>query len=292
MKSPLLLSCLALAASATAVSPLSAQDGPRVEFPAASPAATIQQRVGLTDFEIKYSRPAVKGRKIFGDLVKFNEPWRTGANNNTTIKFSDAIKFGDKEVPAGTYSLFTVPGEKEWGVMLSSDIKQWGTATYKKENEVANLKVTPKTAADVQESMEISLDAITQDSAMLTIAWDKTRVSVKLTVPTVAKTQKAIDDALASGKELPGNFYAGAANFYFENNKELPKAIGWMDKAIEKNAKAWWLQRYKANMQIKTGDKAGAIASLKKSIELNAASETPFKAEMEQDKKLLASLEK
>lgn len=289
MKAPLVLSCLALVAS-SAVVRLSAQE--RIEFPAASPSATVQQRVGLTDFEIKYSRPSAKGRKIFGDLVKFGEPWRTGANNNTTIKFTDAVKFGDKEVAAGTYSLFTVPGEKEWSVMLSSDTKQWGTATYKKENEVANLKVTPAKLSDTVETLEVGLENLTQDSAMLVVAWEKTRISVKIGVPTAAKTQKLIDDALASGKDLPGGFYSGAANFYFENNKELPKAISWMDKAIEKNAKAWWLFRYKANMQIKAGDKAGAIASLKKSIELNSTSEQVFKAELEQDKTLLASLEK
>ncbi|MBS0658781.1 MAG: DUF2911 domain-containing protein [Verrucomicrobia bacterium] len=290
MKAPLILSCLALVASSAAVVRVSAQE--RIEFPAASPATTLQQRVGLTDFEIKYSRPSAKGRKIFGDLVKFGEPWRTGANNNTTIKFSDAVKFGDKEVPAGTYSLFTVPGEKEWSVMLSSDTKQWGTATYKKENEVANLKVTPGKLSDAVETLHIGLEDLTQDSAQLVVAWEKTRVAVKIGVPTASKTQKLIDDALASGKDLPGGFYSGAANFYFDNNKDLSKAIGWMDKAIEKNGKAWWLMRAKANMQIKSGDKKGAIATLKQAIEVHSASDQIFKAELEQDKKLLASLEK
>lgn len=289
IKSPLFLSCLALAVSTAALSSASAQE--RIEFPAASPAATLKQRVGLTDFEITYSRPSAKGRKIFGDLVKFGEMWRTGANNNTLIKFSDAVNFGGKEVPAGTYSLFTIPGEKEWTILLSSDTKQWGTATYKKEAEVANFKV-PAKASEMVETLDICLEELKTESAVLSISWEKTRVEVKIGVPTNTKTQKLIDDALASGKDLPGGFYAGAANFYFENNKELPKAIGWMDKAIEKNPKAWWLLRAKANMQIKANDKPGAVASLKKSIEIHSTSDQIFKAELEQDKKLLASLEK
>lgn len=289
LKSPLALSCLILTAAAAVVSPASAQEA-RIEFPAASPAASLKQRVGLTDLELTYSRPSVKGRKIFGDLVKFGEMWRTGANSNTVLKFSDPVNFGGKEVPAGSYSLFTIPGEKEWTVLLSSDTKQWGTGTYKKETEVARFTTVPATLATPVETLDIGLDQLTQDSAMLTIAWEKTRIAIKLGVPTATKTQGVIDAALASGKDLPGGFYAGAATFYFENNKDLPKAIGWMDKAIEKNPKAWWLMRTKAQMQIKSGDKKGAIATLEKAVELNAASETPYKAEMEQDKKLIQSL--
>lgn len=269
---------------------VSAED--RYEFPAGSPAATVKQRVGLTDIEIVYSRPSVKGRKIFGELIKFGEIWRTGANSNTKITFSDPVKFGDKEVAAGTYSLFTIPGADEWTVMLSTNTKQWGSAGYKTDTEAARLKVKPIALPGSVESFSLGFDDLTPNSVTLLLEWEKTRVPVKVTVATGANVDAMIAKALASGKELPPGFYAGAAGFYLENGKDLTKALEWIDKAYAASPKAWWLLRSKGQIQIKLGDKKGAIATLEKAIELNLADEEPFKAEADADKKTVAELKK
>ncbi len=275
-----------------ALSANSASAQERFEFPAGSPAATIKQRVGLTDVEVIYSRPSVKGRKIFGDLVKFGEIWRTGANSNTKITFSDAVKFGDKDIAAGTYALFTIPGENEWTVTLSTDTKQWGAGGYKKETEAARITVKPVALAATVESFQISFDDLATGSATLLLEWEKTRVPVKLGFATGAKVDATIEKALASGKDLPGGFYAGAATFYFENGKDPKKALEWIEKAYAANPKAWWLLRTKGQIQIKLGDKAGAIATLEKAVAMNLADETPFKTEAEADRKTIESLKK
>jgi hypothetical protein len=156
--------------------------GQNNQKPAASPACTLKQRVGLTDIEIVYSRPGVKNRKIFGGLVPYGEVWRTGANAATQISFSKPVKLNGADVPAGTYSLFTIPGETEWTVILNKTVKQWGAFKYDEKADFVRVKATPVTLAEPVETFTIDINDIRDDSATLNLIWDKTRVPVKLTV--------------------------------------------------------------------------------------------------------------
>jgi hypothetical protein len=152
------------------------------EGAAPSPACSLKQRVGTTDIEIVYSRPGVKGRTIFGDLVKYNEVWRTGANASTKISFNNPVKLAGTEVPAGTYALYTIPGEKEWTVIIYKDTSLWGSMDYKEANDVVRVKATPMKLAESVETFTIDINDIRDDSATLNFIWDKVRVPVKLNV--------------------------------------------------------------------------------------------------------------
>ncbi len=277
---------LGLALPATAVR---AQEN-KVEFPQASPRSVLKQRVGTTDIEIDYSRPGKNGREIFGALVPWAAVWRTGANASTKISFSDAVKIGDKEIPAGKYSLYTIPNANDWTIILHKDTSLWGAYKYKQENDVARVTVKPETAATPVETFTIGLDDVKEDSATLALEWDKTRVPVKLTTNTVEKVSAAIEKAAASGGPLEGPFYFGAANFYLAHNKDLDKALGWIDKAIEKNPKSWFVMFKKAEIQAKKGDKAGATATAEKAIAAIKAEPEPDAGDIAMVQKFIAGL--
>lgn len=155
---------------------------PRAKAPAPSPACTLKQRVGLTDIEIVYSRPGVKGRTIFGGLVPYDKVWRTGANEATRITFSTAVKFNGADVPAGTYGLFTIPGKDEWTVILNKTPSQWGAFHYDEKADLLRVKATPVTLADPVETFTIDINDLRDDSATLDLVWEKTRVPVKLSL--------------------------------------------------------------------------------------------------------------
>ena len=137
---------------------------PKVDFPTPSPSATVKQRVGLTDIEIAYSRPGVKGRQIFGGTEAYGRVWRTGANNATRLTFSTPVKFHGAQLDAGTYELFTIPNKTEWTVIVQKAAKQWGAYQYDQKNDAARVTVKPIALADSVETFAIELNDITDDS--------------------------------------------------------------------------------------------------------------------------------
>jgi hypothetical protein len=154
---------------------------PQIEFPSASPAAAVKQRVGLTDIEVTYSRPSMRGRAIFGQLEPYGAVWRTGANNATKITLSTAVKFQGTEVPAGTYALFTIPERNEWTVILNKVPGQWGSYAYDSANDVARVKVTPVALPEPIETFAITFSDLASGSgATLNLWWEKVRVPVKI----------------------------------------------------------------------------------------------------------------
>lgn len=238
---------------------------PKLEFPAASPAGSISQRVGLTDIQVNYSRPGAKGRVVFGGLVPYDHVWRTGANTATKISFSTPVKLAGTEIPAGTYELFTIPGKDEWTVIIHKNMSQWGAYAYDQKNDVARVKAKAVTAPMSVETLSISFNDLRDESATLNIAWEKARVSVPLTVDVKSTLVPQIEAVMASGGEkLP---YADAAMYYLANDLDLKKAAAWMDAAVAANPNAFYLVYRKALILEKMGDKAGAIATAKKSIE-------------------------
>ncbi len=250
----------------------------QVTIPAASPAGSVSSTIGLTDVKIEYYRPRLKGRKIFGEkdvMYPYGTIWRTGANNGTKISFSDDVKVEGINVPKGEYLIFTWPGATEWTVSLYKDLSLGGnTPEYDKSQEAANFKVkAEKTPAPV-ETLTISIDDIAADnkSGKVAIAWENTIIHFTINTDYDAKVMKSIE---ANTKVNPGNYYQ-AAVYYLETNRDLNKALEWINIAAKENPKAYWVLYQKAKIQKALGDKKGATESAN-------ASMTAAKAEQNRD---------
>jgi hypothetical protein len=290
MKSPTLRSTVLLATTLALAASLAAQApaGPKLEFPAASPNSTVKQRVGVTDIEINYARPSMKGRKIFGGLVPLGQVWRTGANTATKLTFSTPVKLNGTAVAAGTYELFTIPNEGEWTVIIHQHMSQWGSYSYDAKNDVARITAKTIALASPIESLAIGVNDLRDTSATLYIAWEKIRVPVKLEVDTVGILGPQIEAAMKAEGKKP---YFPAAMFYFENNLDLPQAIAWMNAAIAEQPEAFWMIYRKGLILAKMGDQAGAIAAARQSMELAAKKSGELKEEyLRLNAALIASL--
>lgn len=239
--------------------------------PQLSPAAKLEQKVGLTDISIQYSRPGKRDRVIFGDVVPYGEIWRTGANENTKITFGDPVVFGKDTLKAGTYALYTKPGKDNWEVIFYSDFSNWGTPEEWDDKKVA-LKVTAKPVAlkDVTETFTIAIDGLDNSGAKLTFTWDKTQVVVPFSVPTDAKVMANIKKVMGGPS---ANDYFGAAQYYYNSKKDLKQAFEWINKAVEMRPDAYWIVRVKALIQAEMGDKAGAIETAKVALDLATKAE-------------------
>lgn len=276
---------IALAVLLTLCSPSIAQA--QLKLPAASPAQTTKQGFALGDITLEYSRPAVKGRNIFGDLVPFDKVWRTGANATSKITFSTDVKLEGKLVKAGTYGLFTIPGKTNWQVMLSKDLALGANVGgYKTENEVVRVEVKPTTLANRVETFTINIADILPNSAVLEIMWDKTRVPVALTADIDQTIVQNIEASLASEKPA----YFEAASYYYDTNRDLKQALGWVTKATEQNPKAFWVMLLKARIELKLKEKDSAIASAQKTVALATEAKNADYVKMAND--LIASAKK
>jgi hypothetical protein len=264
MNSKILLSSLVLASGLVFTCGLFAQT-PKVDFPAASPACTLKQHVGLTDIEIVYSRPGVKGRPIFDGLVPYGQVWRTGANNATKITFSTPVKLNGAEIPAGTYALFTIPGETEWTIIINKGAAQWGAFQYNETNDLVRVKATPVKLSQSIETFTIEFTDIRDESATLNLLWEKTLVPVKIEIELTGKLVPQIE-AVMSAAEGRKPYYQ-AALFYYDHGQDLQKASKWIDAAIA-DREAYYIVNLKARILAKLGDKEGAIAAAKRSTEL------------------------
>ena len=240
----------------------------KLEFPQASPAATFKQRVGTTDVEVEYSRPSVKGRKIYGGLVPHGEVWRTGANSATKITFSTDVKFGGKAVPAGTYALVTIPGANEWTVVLNKATDGWGSYAYDEKNDLVRVPAKPMAITELVESLNIGVIELRDESAMLAIDWEKTRVAVKIELDLVTTLMPQIKAAMAGEGKKP---YLAAAMFYYDHDQDLKQALAWIDAAAKESPDAFWVTHRKGLIMAKMGDKAGALAAAQQSLAMAEA---------------------
>jgi hypothetical protein len=234
----------------------------QLKTPAPSPAQTVKQAFGLGEITIDYSRPLARGRAIFGDVVPYGQIWRTGANGTTRITFSEDVMVEGKAVKAGTYGLYTMPAADSWTIMLYKDLTLNGNvASYKQEDELLRVSVKPVTAGRNIQSFTIGLDDVAASSATLQIMWEKTIVPVKITTDIDTRVMKSIETAMKPDDTRP---YFAAANYYYENDKDLKQALVWADKAIEQN-KAFYIVHLKAKIQMKMKDYAGAIKTAEES---------------------------
>ena len=253
----------------------------QITTPAPSPAAKIMQTVGLTDVTVEYSRPSMRGRTIFGDLVPYDKLWRTGANKNSMVTFSDDVIIAGQKVTAGAYAVFTKPGLSSWEVIFYSDTNNWGTPEKWDDSKVA-----AKTNVQVYnmpmevETFTMSIDALNNNGATLGILWEKAYVGVVFEVPTSEKAVKSIENVMNGPS---ANDYFAAASYYHEEGKDLSKAKEWIDKAVSMNDKAYWMTRRQSLIYAKMGDTKGAIAAAKKSMAVAEAAGNADYVKMNKD---------
>ncbi len=271
---------LVTALAAAAALPAAAQFQP----PRPSPKATVSQAIGLTDVTVTYSRPSVKGRVIWGGLVPYDKPWRTGANEATTVTVSDDVTVNGQKLPAGSYALVTIPGKDEWTVVFNKDTKLWFETQYDEAKDLFRLKVKPQ-AAPFLEAMQISFPEVTQTSARLELRWEKLRLDLDLVADTVAKTmaqaKKEVDKAAADAWRTP----LRAARYAWDSKASPAEATAWVEKSIA-------VQENFSNLSLKAEILAGsgktkeAVATAEKALALaKAATPKPDTAGLE---KLLA----
>jgi len=268
MKNRLTVLLLATASLACAGSLLAQAPAPQLRFPAASPAGSIKQRIGLTDVEITYNRPSAKGRTIFGGLVPYGEIWRTGADTATRLTLSTAAKIGGVDVAAGTYELFTIPNKVEWTVILqkAQEKPQWGAYAYDAKNDVARFAAKAFPTAARVETLTLDIGQLSQSAASVTIAWADTQIVFPLVVDTVGLLVPQIESVMAGNSDKKPYFQA--AMFYYENNLDLKKAVAWMDAGLAAQPDAFWMIYRKGLLLAKAGDKAAAKAAAEQSLAL------------------------
>lgn len=238
----------------------------QIEAPQPSPSAKIEQKVGLTDVTLEYSRPAVRDREIFGNLVPFGEVWRTGANANSKITFSDDVEIDGKKLAKGTYAIYTIPNKDSWDVMFYTDANNWGNPEKWDESKVAlKAKAKVETMPFSMESFGIFVNEISNDAAVLDFVWANTAAALAFKVPTDVKTMASIEKVMNGPNAT--DFYS-AASFYQDSGKDLKKAHEWIKKATAMQEDAFWMWRKRSLIEASLGMKKEAISSAQKSLQL------------------------
>lgn len=243
----------------------------QVKTPAPSPLSKVEQSVGLTDFTLEYSRPGVKNRTIFGDLVPYGKKWRTGANRATKIGFNNDVKLAGVDVVAGQYALYSTPGENMWTIYLYTDTSGGGVPSDWDDSKVAaQFDIKPTKVSQKVETMTLGFNDITADGASLDLTWHATKVSIPVDVRSDEMVMSSIEKTMAGPSA--GDYY-NAARYYRESGKDLNQAKKWMDMAMAANGNSekFWMVRQQALLLADMGDMKGAIELAKKSMELAKA---------------------
>jgi hypothetical protein len=243
----------------------------QLDLPRPSPKATVSQTVGLTEVSITYCRPSVRGRVIWGGLVPYDQVWRTGANEATTITFSDDATIEGTKLPAGTYGLFTIPGKDEWTVIFNKGAKQWGAYEYKQTEDALRIKVKPQ-PAEFHELLTFSFPAVSAESAQVALTWEKLQVTFTLKVDTIDKVLTVARKAVAEGKPDDWRTPYRAAAFCLDNNVALGEAKAWLDKSVAVKETMYNLAG-QARLLAMEGKKAEAIALAQKAIAVGKAAD-------------------
>lgn len=263
------------------VATISAQN---IKTPAPSPVQTIKQDFGVSSIELTYSRPSVRGRKVFTDLAPYGKLWRTGANAATRIKFADDVSVGGVPVKAGEYVLYTIPNQDKWDVILNKGLTNWGVDGYKETDDVARFSVKPMKMDDATETLTMQFANIKPASTELHLMWDKTAIAIPITADIDSKIMAQIDNAMNKDNRP----YFASAMYYMESGKDMNKALEWLDKALVQNPNAFWIHHQRANALAKLGRKNDAKVAAQKSIELAKAANNNDYVRL--NEKLLADL--
>jgi len=238
----------------------------QIKTPQPSPTATITQKVGISNISVEYSRPGAKGREIFGGLVSYGKMWRTGANKATKITFNENCVFGGAKVKKGSYSLFTIPGEKEWTVVLNKNTELWGVGEYDEENQVCSIVAKAINTKDFTESFTIDFGTFQSFSAIMSLKWANTKIDIKIESLEAKKLEKQYLELLTKGPSA--NDYYNGAKFFADNTSEYEMALEWINTAIKKRPDAFWMQFHKARILKKMGNNKESILVAEGVIEL------------------------
>ena len=242
-------------------------DAQNLKIPQPSTSQTIEQDFGLGQITITYSRPNVKGRKIFGETEPYGIVWRTGANAATKIKLTDTIMMEKHQVFPGEYALFTIPGAKEWTVILNQTSKQWGAYNYDSTKDVLRFKIKPSKLDKKLETFTIQFANVFVEHCELQLLWENTIVSLHLETDVDARVMANIDE-LMKGEKKP---YYFAAIYYYNHDKDMNEALVWINEADKNSPNAYNIKYWKAKIQLKMGDKAAAITSANEGLKLAMA---------------------
>ena len=238
----------------------------QIKSPQPSPTATITQKVGVSNISVEYSRPGAKEREIFGGLVSYGKMWRTGANKATKITFNENCVFGGAKVKKGSYSLFTIPGEKEWTVVLNKNTELWGVGEYDEKNQVCSIVSKAIETKDFTESFTIDFGTFQSFSAIMSLKWANTRIDIKIESLAAKKLEKQYLELLTKGPSA-SDYYNGA-KFFADNTSEYEMALEWINTAIDKRPDAFWMQFHKARILKKMGNKKESISVAEEVIAL------------------------
>ncbi|MFP4092406.1 MAG: DUF2911 domain-containing protein [Cyclobacteriaceae bacterium] len=247
----------------------------QISTPAPSPLATVSQVVGLTKVEVVYSRPAMRGRTIMGELVPYGQLWRTGANQATKISFDEPMSIAGTTLPAGSYAIFSIPEQGRWTVIFNKNTQQGGTAQYKQEEDALRIEVTPMDAGMGFEDFTVLFSDLSATSANLNLLWENTRVSFPITDPDVdEKVMTQIQTEIPKAGDND-NVYFAAASYYFANNKDMKQAAEWVDKAVSLNEEKYWVLHLQAKIHAALNNNEKAATAARKSMELAKKNNNP-----------------
>lgn len=239
-----------------------------IKLPQHSPKASVEQTIGVTDVKISYARPSVKGRKVFGELVPFDQVWRTAANAGSYISIEAPVNIQGHPVPAGQYALLTFPGKDSWKIVLNKTTKSILFAPYNEQDNVLSI-VVPAEQAPFTETFTITFDHLGVDTATITLMWETTKVSFKVEAPAVDQSLRNIDEALAEPDATPGNYHNAAA-FCLDRGVRLKEALEWVKRSVADEPK-FFTVRTLSLLYAANGMKKEAIEAAKRSIELSRA---------------------
>ena len=239
----------------------------RLKIPAASSGQRIEQDFGLGVISIKYYRPNTNGRKIFNGMEPYGIVWRTGANNATVIKLTDTIQIEGHTLPAGSYSLFSIPGADEWTIIFNKNVDQWGAYAYDEKQDFLRFKVKPIKLNNKIETLTIQFTDVHQDNCLLQILWENTGINLHLKTDVDNRIMANIQEAM-KGEKKP---YYMSAIWCYNHNRNLDQALTWMQEANKAQPQAYNVKYWLARLQLKTGDKNSAIISAKEGLKLASA---------------------
>jgi hypothetical protein len=277
-----ILSCI-LASACCLAMPAMAQS--TLKLPPLSPTTKIVQDFSFSTIEISYSRPSMRGREVFGDVVLYDRPWRTGANGPTKIKFGEDVDILGTKIKAGEYALYTIPGKSKWEVILNTGTTPFGPEGFDKANDVARFQIEATRLPQMVQTFTIEIADMTYTSCKIDLMWEKTKVSIPVVSHNEEQAAKNIDNAI----NHPSIPYNQAASYIFESNGDLDKAKMLVDKAVEQDPKAFYAWYLKARIEKKLGNNKAAIDAAKKCME--TAKGTTFEADyMHNSQKLIDEL--
>jgi hypothetical protein len=242
----------------------------QLNLPNASPDQEFKQHLGFTEVQVKYSRPSARGRTIFGDLVPYDQLWRTGAHDATTIWLSDSIMINGVNIPSDTFSLFTIPGKSEWTIIFNKVPEMHGTSDYAEANDQLRFKVKSEKAPRFYETFTIEINDLTKDGAFVYLLWENTLVKFPIQSYADQKVMAEIADRINVKKEEKASLYYQASLYYFNNNKDLNQAYEWVKVANGKTQDAAYLQ-LQAKLEAAQRRASEALVTLSKSTELAKA---------------------